>query len=104
MRTEDPHVIRLADYRSPDFLIERVNLDIRLDLTATKITSLLAIRPNPAGRPGVPLVLDGDELVLLGVTLDGRPLEVAEYSVTPAKLTIAEPPQKAFELEIETEL
>ncbi|MEA2856644.1 MAG: aminopeptidase [Methylobacteriaceae bacterium] len=104
MRTEDPHVIRLADYRPPDFLIDRVHLDIRLDLTATKITSRLAIRPNPVGHPGVPLVLDGDELVLLGVTLNARPLEVAEYSVTPDKLTITEPPQAPFELEIETEL
>jgi aminopeptidase N len=104
MRTEDPHVIRLADYRPPDFLIDRVHLDIRLDLTATRITSRLSIRANPAGRPRVPLALDGDELVLLGVTLDGRPVEVAEYSVASDKLTIAEPPQKAFELEIETEL
>src|SRR6478672_8182050 len=31
MRTEDPQVIRLIDYRPPDFLIDRVSLDIKLD-------------------------------------------------------------------------
>src|SRR4051795_8587010 len=30
MRTEDPHLIRLIDYRPPDFLVDRVKLDINL--------------------------------------------------------------------------
>jgi aminopeptidase N len=104
MRTEDPHVIRLIDYRPPDFLVDRVNLDIKLDLNATRIISLLTIRRNPAGRAGVPLVLDGDELVFLGATLDGEALEESAYSVSPDKFMLAEPPQIDFELEIETEL
>ncbi|MEA2757726.1 MAG: aminopeptidase, partial [Methylobacteriaceae bacterium] len=104
MRTEDPRLVRLADYRPPDFLIDRVNLDIRLDLRKTRVTSRLAFRRNPAAPAGVPLALDGDELVLLGVTLDGQSLEPSRYAVTPDKFTLAEPPETAFELEIETEL
>src|SRR5947209_18028826 len=104
MRTEDPHVVRLADYRPPDFLIDRVNLDIKLGLSKTRITSRLAMRPHPMGRAGVPLALDGDELVFLGVSLDGKPLETVQYSVTPDKLIIAAPPRSSFELEVETEL
>ncbi len=104
MRTEDPHLVRLVDYKPPDFLIERVNLDVRLDETKTRITSRLAIRPNPAGRAGVPLVLDGEELVFLGAKLDGNPLGTGDYFAAPDKLTLAEPPRSAFELEIETEL
>jgi aminopeptidase N len=104
MRTEDPHVVRLADYRPPDFLIDRVNLDIKLGLSKTRITSRLAMRPHPMRRAGVPLALDGDELVFLGVSLDGKPLATVQYSVTPDKLIIAAPPRSSFELEVETEL
>ncbi len=104
MRTEDPQLVRLADYRPPDFLIDRVRLDIRLDLKATRIKSRLSVRPNPAGRGNSALVLDGDELVLLGIALDGRALDTSAYSVSPQRLSIAEPPKGSFELEIETEL
>jgi aminopeptidase N len=104
MRTEDPQLVRLADYRPPDFLIDRVHLDISLDLKATRIKSRLSIRPNPAGRSNVPLVLDGDELVLRGIALDGRALEPSAYSATPERLSLPNPPNGSFELEIETEL
>jgi aminopeptidase N len=62
MRTDAPPLIKLADYRPPDFLIATVDLDISLDLTATRVRSCLAVRRNPAGRAGASLVLDGDEL------------------------------------------
>ena len=60
MRTEDPQIIQLVDYRPPDFLIDRMSLDIKLDLKKTRAISRLSLRPNPAGRADVPLVLDGD--------------------------------------------
>jgi len=104
MRTEDPQIIRLVDYRPPDFLIDRMSLDIKLDLKKTRAISRLSLRPNPAGRADVPLVLDGDELVLLGVKLDGEPLQESDYSVTADGFTLAAPPRRNFELEIETEL
>lgn len=104
MRTEDPQIIRLVDYRPPDFLIDRVSLDIKLDLKKTRAISRLSLRPNPAGRADVPLVLDGDELVLLGVKLDGEPLQESDYSVTANGFTLAAPPRRNFGLEIETEL
>jgi aminopeptidase N len=104
MRTEDPLLVRLVDYKAPDFLIDRVYLDIKLDLKNTRIKSRLAIRPNPAGREGVPLVLDGDELVFLGARLNKQPLDAARYVVAPEKFMLADPPHGTFELEIETEL
>ncbi|MBV8849176.1 MAG: aminopeptidase N, partial [Methylobacteriaceae bacterium] len=104
MRTEDPQLVRLADYRPPDFLIDRVGLDIKLDLKNTRVIARLSIRRNPAGRGGAPLVLDGDELLLRGVTLDGRALDIADYAATPEKFTLADTPERPFELEIETEL
>src|SRR3954454_17407087 len=104
MRTEDPRVVRLADYKPPDFLVDRVHLDIKLDLEMTRVTSRLSLRRNPNGSAGAPLVLDGDELLLLGVMLDAQPLDTSKYAVTPEQFTFAEPPESPFELEIDTEL
>jgi aminopeptidase N len=101
MRTEEPRPIRLKDYRAPDWLIETVDLDVSLDPTATIVRSKLRVKPNAAGTPG-PLVLDGEELKLRSLTLDGQPLPAEAFMATPDKLTIAQPPNQAFTLEIET--
>jgi aminopeptidase N len=101
MRTEEPRPIRLKDYRPPDWLIDTVHLDVSLHPSAATVRAKLKIRPNPAGAPA-PLVLDGDELKLSSLTLDGKPLPAENFIVTPDRLTIAQPPNHEFELEIET--
>jgi aminopeptidase N len=104
MRTDTAQIVRLEDYRPSDFLIDRVELDVRLHPTETKVTATLAMRPNPQGRPDAPLVLDGDELNLKSVALDGRGLSVEEFEASPRSLTIAQAPRQAFTLTIETEI
>ncbi|GLS46519.1 aminopeptidase N [Methylobacterium brachythecii] len=104
MRTETPPTIRLADYQRSDHLIDRVDLDIRLDPHASRVTAVLALRPNPEGVPGAPLVLDGDELKLVAVALDGEVMLENAYTATPSGLTIHRPPQRPFTLSIETEI
>ena len=104
MRTETPPTVRLEDYRPSDHLIDRVTLDVRLDPHDTRVTAHLAIRPNPAGRAGAPLVLDGDDLRLLALDLDGAPLAPAAFRVAPSALTLPEPPQRPFTLTIETRI
>src|SRR6476659_8848856 len=89
MRTEELRPIRLRDYRPPDWLIESVDLDVSLDPTTTRIHAKLKIKPNSASAP-VPLALDG------------KPLPAESFVARPDKLTIAQPPHRAFELEIET--
>ena len=104
MRTELAKPIRLADYRPPDYLIDTVELDVMLDAHATRVMARLLIRPNPKGRSGADLTLDGDGLVAKRIALDGVELDVKANFVTPDALTIASPPQRAFSLEIETEI
>jgi aminopeptidase N len=99
MRTEEPRPIRLKDYRPPDWIIETVDLDVSLDRTATTVRAKLALKPN--GTPA-PLVLDGDELKLRSLSLDGKPLLSESFVATPDRLTIAQPPNRPFTLEIET--
>ena len=101
MRTEEHRPIRLQDYRPPDWLIETVDLDVSLHPTATTVRAKLRLKPNSAGTPA-PLVLDGEELKLKSLTLDGKPLPAENFVAAPDKLTIAQPPNRPFELEIET--
>ncbi len=102
MRTQVGQAVRLQDYRVPDFLIDSVALDISLDARATRVTAELHMRRHPQGRPNVALTLDGDELTLTGVKLDGVALEVSAYVATPDSFTLASPPAGPFTLTIET--
>ncbi|MGY2048771.1 aminopeptidase N [Methylobacterium sp. JK268] len=102
MRTESPPIVRLADYRPSDYLIDRVDLDVRLHPTETRVTATLALRPNPLGEPGAPLRLDGDDLALLAVALDGQPTAPGALDVAPGGLTLHQPPQRPFVLSLET--
>jgi aminopeptidase N len=101
MRTEEPRPVRLKDYRPPDWLIETVDLDVSLDPTATTVRAKLRLKPNGAGPPA-PLLLDGEELKLRSLAIDGQPLPEGSFLVTPERLTIAQPPNRPFELTIET--
>src|SRR6516225_8759033 len=103
MRTEEPRPVRLEDYRPPDWRIATVELDVVLHPAATTVRAKLSLSPNGAAAPA-PLVLDGDELTLRSIRLDGKPLPAESFVATADRLTIAQAPQRPFELEIETVL
>jgi len=102
MRTEQSVPIRLEDYRPPDWLVETVDLDVSLDPTATRVRAALRLKPNPKAAAPAPLVLDGDGLKLVSLKLDGEALASDRFVAAPDGLTIAQPPQRPFTLEIET--
>ena len=104
MRTEESRTIRLVDYRPSDWMIDTVDLDIALDPTHTKVRALLSLRPNPAGDPEAPLVLDGDELSLKAIEVDGTVPSDAAFVAHRHELRLHQPPRRAFTLLLETEL
>src|SRR4051812_3661347 len=89
MQATAPQTIYLKDYTPSAFLIPTVELDVAIFDDHTRVTSRLTIRRNPAAadREG-PLVLDGEELSLESVALDGRLLSKREYSLTNEHLTL----------------
>ncbi len=97
-------MIRLEDYRPSDYLIDTVHLDIQLDPVATSVRALLSIRPNPAGVAGATLQLDGDELSLVSLLINGTEADASAYEVGPQGLTLHNPLDKPFTLTIETRL
>ncbi|HEY5380453.1 MAG TPA: aminopeptidase N [Pseudolabrys sp.] len=101
MRTDTAQPIRLKDYRPPDWLVETVTLDFSLHTTQTKVRATLALKPNPDAA-AAPLVLEGDDLTLTSLKLDGVALPAENYAATPDSLTIPQPPNGPFTLEIET--
>ena len=103
MKPETPRPVYLEDYRPPAYLIDRVNLDVSLEPARTRVRSKLAIRPNPnAGGRREPLKLDGAQLELVDIALDGKPLGKKDYKLTEVSLTLTKTPSVPFTLEITT--
>ena len=106
MREAEPQTIRLSDYRPPAYLIDTVVLEVDIRDDDALVRAALSVRRNPRlaadeAQAAPPLVLDGDELELVSVAIDGRALEAARYALTPEKLTIPGVPA-AFTLETVT--
>lgn len=95
-----PKEIFLADYKVPDYFVDHISLNFDLASDDTKVTSILSIRKNTAGEGGE-CVLDGEQLELLSIKLNGQFLKGNEYQRTDTNLLITSVPEQ-FELEIET--
>jgi aminopeptidase N len=96
-----PKQTLLAEYRPPDFLIDRVELNFTLGEEETLVESRLTVVRNPAaGTPEALLRLDGEELTLKSIALDGEALPPDRYSIeADGALFIADVPD-AFRLDI----
>jgi aminopeptidase N len=102
MSPEKHEIIYLKDYTLPDFRIETVELRFELGEESTMVWSRLGIFANfESGRK--PLVLNGRELILRSLLLNGKTLDENSYSVDDETLTIFDVPLE-FSLEIETEI
>jgi aminopeptidase N len=97
MREPTPKTIHLKDYAPPAFRVTHVALDVDLRDDHAIVKAALQVQRH-AGRG--PLVLDGDELELQSVTLDGR---AARHDVSADKLTVHDVPD-AFTLETVTRI
>jgi len=105
MRTETGPVIRLEDYRPSDYLIETTDLVFTLEPEATVVRAKLSMRRREGVAADTPLTLDGDELALADVRVNGETLAENGYTASPDKLVIGElPANDTFTVEIETRL
>lgn len=88
MKTDTPQTVYLKDYTPPAYLIDSVELDFDIRADGTTVSSTLAVRRNPAAATST-LVLDGEELETLSVSVDGQP---AKYTETPGSLSLTDLP------------
>jgi aminopeptidase N len=99
-----PVAVRREEYRPPAFLVDTVDLHFELVPAATLVRSRLALRRNPRADPSAPLRLDGEQLTLVSLRLDGAALPAGRYDIAAdGALTIAEMPDAGV-LEIETRI
>ena len=92
-----PIAIRREDYSAPAYWIDTVDLTFDLDPAKTRVLNRMRLRRNP-DVPAEPLRLDGDELNLARVLVDGQG---ASFRMEGDELVIDNLPD-AFELEIFT--
>jgi len=104
MSSNTPQPIRREDYRVPNFLVDTIDLDFDLRDDGTTVRSRMTIRRNPdAADAGAPLELDGEDLKLTGLLLDGEALGANRYQLESERLTIRDVPDQ-FELAVTTEI
>ena len=105
MRTDTGKTFHLEDYRPAPYGIETVELTFRLDPEKTCVTSRLAVVRREGTDVAEPLKLDGDELKLVSVAVDGKADKVALSVASEELLVIANlPSTDRFVVEIETEI
>jgi aminopeptidase N len=68
-REPTPKTIHLKDYAPPAFLVPHVELDVDIRDDHALVKARLQVKRNAGSGP---LLLDGDELELVSVSLDGR--------------------------------
>ncbi|NNE56713.1 MAG: aminopeptidase N [Hellea sp.] len=98
MRTDSaPIPTRLADYTPTNFQINSVYLDFDLNPNTTRVRSRLQLTRLSGGD----LVLDGEDISLKSVRIDGKHLKRSEYKLTQTQLILNNLPDSCV-LEIET--
>nr|KYP65650.1 Aminopeptidase N [Cajanus cajan] len=98
-----PREIFLKDYKMPDYYFDTVDLKFSLGEEKTIVSSKIAVYPRIEGS-SPPLVLDGQDLSLVSIQLNGKALKEEDYQLDARHLTIRSLPSGKYDLEIVTEI
>lgn len=105
MRDEDGVTIRLEDYRPADFQIHHVDMTVRLFEGHADIDTTLELERRPGAPADAELRLDGDELTLTTLALDGDALPTDSFEASADRLAVRGLPQSGrFRLAIGTRI
>lgn len=104
MKDAQPRTIYLKDYQAPEFLIDKTELHFTLDPKVTAVKSRLTLRRNPDSTSQHQwLRLDGKEMLLKSVSINGEPLSDTDFRVDADSLELKVPSDN-FVLETEVEI
>lgn len=101
MKTDAPKIVKLSEYQAPAYFVETIDLVVHLDDTKTLVQSKMNIKRN--GDTVAPLVLNGEELVLKSVKVNGN-VHTDFKQDTEAHLLTINGVGANFTLEIENEI
>ncbi len=88
---ETPEATHLADYRPPDYQVAETHLHFEIGDGETRVTNRMSLSRSGGPRP---LLLDGENMVLESVAVDGRSLGSNEYSLDDVCLTVHDLPER----------
>ena len=94
IQNELASVVHLKDYTPPPWLIDTVDLDVDIRPEGTVVIATLSCARNPAAEATSALVLDGEELETLSVSVDGQLLAADAYRVSESQLIIDALPER----------
>ncbi|MGV6801313.1 MAG: aminopeptidase N [bacterium] len=89
-----PKTVYLKDYQPYPFILSKVELLFALAPDKTTVTTKLYITRAEQAPASAPLILDGEELDLVSIALDGQALSEDEYQLTDKTLTLDDVPDK----------
>ncbi|HEY9035411.1 MAG TPA: aminopeptidase N [Pseudomonadales bacterium] len=95
MKDAQSKTVLLSEYRPSDYGIESVTLHVDLHDSHADVTATLKLHRTANGV--TPLCLDGAELELRSIMLDGAPLDASRYAIEGEQLRIENVPDR-FEL------
>lgn len=98
-----PKTVYLADYHPPAYFVDEIHLDFDLADEETIVKSQMYVRRNRHYDGVRDLVLNGEELILLDISMDGKPLTESQFELTKETLIIREVPDMVT-LEITTKI
>ncbi len=98
MKDSTPVIIHREDYRPSPYRIESVELTFQLDEEATVVRAVSHVVRVEGAAADASLVLDGQDIRLLSISIDGRALKAGEYTLADESLTLADVPAR-FTLE-----
>ncbi len=102
MRTDTaPKTTYLKDYKAPDYKVESIHLTFRLMDPHTEVVSKTHYKKNHIGNND--LVLNGEEMILKSINLNGKTLSASDYKLDEHFLTLPNPGDD-FMLEITTHI
>ncbi len=91
--------VQRSHYQPPAFLLDSISLEFDLDLELTEVSATLCLRRNPAGNGDI-LDLDGEQLELVALELEGRLLGPSHYQLEENRLRIPAPAGDAFTVRV----
>ncbi len=94
--------IKLSDYVEYPFLIPSIYLDFDIGTDYVVVQSSMIIQPKK--KESSKLVLKGNQIKLLSISINGKELKLPEYSISDKGLIIHSPPVSEFELKIRSQI
>ena len=96
-------IVRRVEYTPYPWILDHVVLRFEIGDDTTRVLSRLHIRRNDACAPAADIDLDGQDMELISVSLDGLPLDDSGFTKTSEQLLIHDAPASCT-LEIEVQI